>query len=286
MTTAGWRVPSAQAEEVRRRLRDSGALADDRHVLHEEGFVVFPVREGVHAPPELVGARVDRAFDPRSDPGPRSYREGVRLSPELVRGLPRAFDVVGDIVLIRLPDELIPSSTEIGRALLEFVPTARLVVRDAGVQGWQRTRRVVRIAGDGPLRTFHRENGLTLEVDLATAYFSPRLGREHALVAAAVRRNERVFDLCAGIGPFSFAIASTGLAGPIVAVDANGAAIELLESNRHRLGYDAQIRSVCATLEEFLPSAGIAERVVLNLPREGIKYLTSVGNTVAPSGTL
>ena len=136
------------------------------------------------------------------------------------------------------------------------------------------------------MRTRHQENGLALEVDVEAAYFSPRLGREHALVAAQVGEAESVFDLCAGVGPFSLAIAHTGPSGPIVAVDANPAAIELLESNRHRLGFDRRIRSVCADLAEFLTIAGVADRVIFNLPREGIKYLTSVGTAVSPSGTL
>jgi tRNA (guanine37-N1)-methyltransferase len=286
MTGRGWRIAAAEAEGVRRVLRDRGLLRDDQAVVREGGDVIFPLRGGAEPPAGLSGARVEREFEARADRGPRNYREAVDLPPELAALLPRAFDVVGDIVLIRLPEELVPRSEEIGRALLEFVPGARLVARDEGVHGWRRTRQLVRIAGDGPWRTVHRENGLALEVDVETAYFSPRLGREHALVAAQVRRQESVFDLCAGIGPFSLTIARAGPSGPIVAVDANPAAIALLESNRHRLGFDVRIRSVCQTMEEFLPSAGVADRVVFNLPREGIKYLTSVGTAVAPAGTL
>ena len=286
MTGAGWRVPSVEAERVRRLLRDRGALRDDRDVVHEDGHVVFPLRDGAEVPSDFPGEPVVREFPSRPRPAPRSYRDLLTLPAELAELLPRAFDVVGDIVLIRLPDELEPRSEEIGRALLEFVPSARLVVRDEGVHGWQRTRQLVRLAGEGPARTLHRENGLALEVALETAYFSPRLGREHGRVAELVRSGESVLDLCAGIGPFSLAIASAGRAREIVAVDANPAAIRLLESNRHRLGFDGRIRAVCADLEEFLPSAGVADRVVFNLPREGIKYLTSVGKSVSAAGTL
>jgi tRNA G37 N-methylase Trm5 len=38
-------------------------------------------------------------------------------------------------------------------------------------------------------------------------------------------------------------------------------------------------------LEQFVPSAGTADRVVLNLPHEGIKYLPSVSAAVSPGGT-
>ncbi len=286
MTTPGWRVVASEAERVRRILREDGLLREDLGVAHEPGHVVFPLRESKGPGPSIPGTLVEQAFVERPDRGPRSYRDALTWPPELAALLPRAFDVVGDIVLIRLPDELLARAEEVGHALLEFVPGARLVVRDEGVHGWQRTRRLVRIAGEGPARTVHRENGLGIEVDLEAAYFSPRLGREHARVAGVVGPGERVFDLCAGIGPFSLAIAAGGRAREIVAVDANPEAIRLLESNRHRLGFDGRIVAVCADLEEFLPSAGVADRVVFNLPREGIKYLTSVGNSVSPAGTL
>jgi tRNA (guanine37-N1)-methyltransferase len=144
----------------------------------------------------------------------------------------------------------------------------------------------VRIAGNGDWSTRHRENGLELEVDLGRAYFSPRLAGEHARVAAAVGPDETVFDLCCGIGPFALAIARRGRAKRVVAVDANLEAIRLLERNAHRLGLGSRIEARAEPLEAFLPSAGVSARAILNLPLEGIKYITSVGAAVARGGTL
>jgi tRNA (guanine37-N1)-methyltransferase len=202
------------------------------------------------------------------------------------RLLPRAFDVVGDIVLIRIPPEFSSEAGRIGRALLEFVPGARLVGWDRGVHGEFRQREIVPIAGDGAFRTLHRENGLILEVDLTEAYFSPRLSREHARVSAAIAEPERVLDLCCGVGPFTMAIADGGKAREVEAVDSNPAAIQLLELNRARITTRTVIRSAVASLESFLPSAKPGERAILNLPREGIKYLPQVARLLKPGGWL
>jgi tRNA (guanine37-N1)-methyltransferase len=278
-------VPRSEGERVRRELADSGCLRTDLKIRAEGDSVVLPLARSL--PPRSFGGEVEeREFDVVSAERPRSYRELLHLDEAEAALLPRAFDVVGEIVLIRLPRELEGRAGEVGEALLAFVPGARLVGLDRGVKGPERLRALERIAGSGPWTTRHSENGLSIEVDLERAYFSPRLAREHALVAAAVRAGERVYDLCCGVGPFALSIARDGRAREIVAVDFNPDAIRLLKANLERLGLSGKVRAVEAPLEGFLPSAPTADRVILNLPREGIKYIASVGAVVGPGGTL
>jgi len=286
MRSAGWRVARSEAERVRRDLRERGCLRPDLAVVRTDEFVTFPITSGPLDPLPDGGVAVEAEFEPHGRMSVRNYRDLLDWAPEDVRRLPRSYDVVGDVVLVRIPRELLDRSEAIGRALLAFVPGARVVARDEGVHGTARRRRLVRLAGEGGFRTRHRENGLDLEVDLERAYFSPRLGGEHARVAAEVRPGETVFDLCCGIGPFSLAIARDGRASAIVAVDSNPDAIELLEANQGRLRLAGRIRAVVGDVGAFVAASGVAQRVVLNLPHEGIKYLTSVGKSVAPGGVL
>lgn len=284
MRSLGWRVAPDSAELAHRSLRAAGVLRSEADVVRSEQFVVFPVRSPPDPPPE-VGELVEEEFPERAAPE-QNYRDLLSLPPAEAAELPRSFDIVGDVVVVRIPPALVHRSEEIGGALLRFVPGARVVARDEGVHGPERRRTLVRVAGSGEFRTVHRENGLSLEVDLGRAYFSPRLAREHARVAAAVRPNETVFDLCCGVGPFALTIARDGRARRVLAVDSNPAAIELLEASADRAGLGGRIEAVARPIEELLPTAGVADRVVLNLPHEGIKYASQVGTTVAPGGTL
>jgi tRNA (guanine37-N1)-methyltransferase len=286
MRSPGWRVARSEAERVRRDLRERGSLRSDLEVQRTHEFVTFPLLRPPSEPLPSGGVLVEAEFSPSGRAPTRNYRVLLDWSPEAARRLPRSYDVVGDVVLVRIPHELLERSGEIGRALLAFVPGARVVGRDEGVHGTARRRHLVPIAGGGGFRTRHRENGLDLEVDLERAYFSPRLGREHARVAELVRPDERVWDLCCGVGPFSLTIARDGRAREIVAVDSNPDAIELLASNLARLHPRRPVRAVVADVGDFVASFGVADRVILNLPHEGIKYLTSVGKSVAPAGVL
>jgi tRNA (guanine37-N1)-methyltransferase len=286
MIASGLLVPRARGEEVRRDLVDSGLLRSDLEIRHEGDFLVLPLLGGPDAVPPGWGEVVEREFRESGPKGPTRYSDLLPWSDREKEALPRSFDIVGDIVLIRLPEELGSRKEAVGEALLKFVPGARLVGLDHGVHGPERRRAVERVAGSGPWRTRHKENGVELEVDVERAYFSPRLAREHARVAEDVRSGDRVYDLCCGVGPFSVTIARFGRAARVTAVDANPDAIRLLRDTLSRHPYGGRVVALTARLEEFLPTAAPVERVAMNLPHEGIKYLSSVARTVAPGGRL
>ncbi len=277
-------APPAEAESVRQSLRARGLLRHGVRVARSESDVLFPVTAAPEPPIERT--RVEERELPAEPATPRSYRELVHLTAELEALLPRAFDVLGDVVLIRLPPELGPHASEIGAALLTFVPGARRVGWDRGVHGEARLRQLTPLAGTGPWRTRHHENGLEFVVDPEAAYFSPRLAREHARIASEVLPGETVWDLCCGVGPFALTIARRAVAHRIVAVDSNPAAIALLQENARRLGVMDRVEPWNESIERFVPSAGTADRVVLNLPHEGIKYLPSVSAAAARGGTI
>jgi tRNA (guanine37-N1)-methyltransferase len=285
MKVRALRVPRSRGEQSRRTLRDHGLLRTDLEVGHDGDDLLFPIRDDAPVPPGL-GKLEEAEFTPSSSRGPQDYRELLAWPPAELVDLPRSFDVVGDIVLIRLPSGLQSRGPEIGEALLRFVPGARLVGQDRGVQGPDRRRNVVRLAGAGPWTTEHRENGLALDVDLEGAYFSPRLAREHARVASEIRAGERVYDLCCGVGPFSVTIARDGRAAQVVAIDANPRAIECLRATLGRYPFGGRVEVVEGRLEQFGDGRAAFENVIFNLPHEGIKYLPSVANLVSRAGRL
>lgn len=285
MRAPALRVPLAQGEEVRRRLADLGCVRPDLEIRVDGDALLLPLVEPSDLPTDL-GPATEAEFEPRSSRGPAGYRDLLDW-PEVDKALlPRSFDVIGDVVLVRLPAALDARRGEIGDALLRFVPHARVVGVDRGVAGEARLRRIERIAGAGGWSTRHRENEIELDVDVERAYFSPRLAREHARVADAVTPGETVYDLCCGVGPFAVAIALAGRARLVRAVDANPDAVRLLRSTAARYRLDTRLAAEVDRVERWGPHQPPADRVVFNLPREGIKYLAQVAPLVAPGGQL
>ena len=281
------RVPISRGEEERRALQEQGNLRTDLKVRREGEFLLLPLQEGA-APPEGQGGEMMVAeFEsfPSSE-DPRRYQDLVECPPTIREKLPRSFDVIGDIVLVRIPRGLDSYGPRIGEALLKFVPRSRIVGRDRGVKGVERRRSLERLAGSGGWGTVHRENGVAIHADVELAYFSPRLAREHAWVSDSVQSGEVVYDLCCGVGPFALAIAHAGRASRVVAVDRNPAAIALLGSSLRELKGGPPVETIPADISDFLERAAPADRAILNLPLEGIKYLPSVARRVRPVGRI
>jgi tRNA (guanine37-N1)-methyltransferase len=89
------------------------------------------------------------------------------------------------------------------------------------ISGTYRIRDYTFIAGEHKTQTIHREFGCQFHVDIAKAYFSPRLSHEHQRVASLVQSCETVVDLFAGVGPFSVMIAKKNPNVKVYAVDLN-----------------------------------------------------------------
>ena len=105
-------------------------------------------------------------------------------------------------------------------------------------------------------------------------------------MAAEVRPGESVYDLCCGVGPFSVTFARDGRARRVIAVDANPEAISLLRSTLGRYPFGPTVTPTEARVEAFAASAEPVDRIVLNLPREGIKYAALVAPLLTPGGSL
>ncbi|MHB8351877.1 MAG: methyltransferase domain-containing protein, partial [Thermoplasmata archaeon] len=116
--------------------------------------------------------------------------------------------------------------------------------------------------------------------------FSPRLAREHDRVSRAARPDERILDLCCGIGPFALTFAVRGPSLRITAVDLNPEAIALLRENAELLSVSDRVRAHCSDASEFLRDGPLFDRAVLNLPHAGAGLLGPLSERVAPGGTV
>jgi len=195
------------------------------------------------------------------------YRD---LFPEGLRErLPRAFDVVGDICIIKLPEEFLPIRKSVGSAILKTYKHMRVVCIDGGVTGDQRVRDLEIIAGERRTETEHRENGCRYRLDVAQVYFSPRLSGERALIASLTGRGESVWDMFCGVGPFSIPIAKA--AREVCASDINENAIRYLRENM-KLNRVKNIDPFCGDARDAFRDKKF-DRVVMNLPHCSLDFL-------------
>lgn len=210
-----------------------------------------------------------------------------QLPPHLLSILPRALDIIGDIAVINLPSELKTHKQAIGSAILKTHRNLKTVLAKIGaVSGTYRLRELELIAGEKKTTTVYKEYGCQYQVDVATAYFSPRLSHEHNRVASLVQTRETVVDLFAGVGPFSVLIAKKNINTRIYAVDINPEAVQLLKKNIRLNRVDNQVIPILEDARQAVKDKllGVADRVIMNLPKKAIEFVDVACKTIKPSG--
>ena len=155
--------------------------------------------------------------------------------------------------------------------------------------GDYRTRQLDWIAGEKRTCTIHRESGCSFRVDLAQAYFSPRLSYERSRIAAMVADNvgrETIVNFFSGVGCFSIRIAKSAPRAVIYSVDINPNAIRYMLQNTRRNAVSHQVTPILGDAwmiaGELFKAA--ADRVLLPLPEKSLLYLSTATETIRQEG--
>jgi len=210
-----------------------------------------------------------------------------KLPAHLLASIPHAIDFVGDVAVIEVPPELESHKTTIGEAILKTHKQVRTVLAKSGaVEGVYRVREFDVIAGIGKTETVHKEYGCIYHVNLAKAYFSPRLSHEHDRVASQAKDGETVIDMFAGVGPFSVLIAKRHKNIRVYAIDVNPDAVNYLKRNIETNHVGKNVTPILGDIRQIVKTRliGVADRVIMNLPEKAAEYLDVACETLKSAG--
>ena len=210
------------------------------------------------------------------------------LSEEENDQLISAFDQIGDIIIVRIPDSLISKKQIIGKTLLEQVSTANSVFyQSSPVEGDFRTRQLEVIAGEDKTETEYRENGCRFIVDVEKAFFSPRLSTERERIAGLVKDGEVVVNMFGGVGMFSLLAAKDNVC-TVYNIDINPVAAQLCKENAQINKLKGEVISLngdaTKVIEEQLTEK--ADRVLMLLPERSDEFLDSALNCLKKEGII
>jgi len=210
-----------------------------------------------------------------------------KLPPHLLASLPHAIDLVGDIAVVEIPPELRDYKTTVGKAILAtHKRLSTVLAKSSAVGGEYRLREFETIAGVKKTQTVYKEHGCVFHVDLAKAYFSPRLSYEHNRVASLVEEDETMLDMFAGVGPFSILIAKKHKKVHVYAVDKNPEAIQLLRKNIAANRVESKITPILGEATQIVAAKlkGSSDRVIMNLPEKAIEYVDTACQAIQRKG--
>jgi len=134
----------------------------------------------------------------------------------------KSFDVIGNIAILNIP-KFKTNEKKVAmiwaKKLLRKHKNIRGVFVKTKIAGRLRVPRLVWIFGNKKTVTVYKENGVLMKVDVATCYFSPRLGTDRLEIAKNVKKNENVLVMFSGIAPYGIIIAKHSRAKQVVCVE-------------------------------------------------------------------
>lgn len=200
-----------------------------------------------------------------------------------------AFDQIGEIIVVRIPDCLLPKRQTIGHALLDSVKIVRSVYcQKEAVKGDYRTRKLELIAGEDNTETQYKESGCRFVVDVENAFFSPRLSYERERIAGLVQDGETIVNMFGGVGMFSI-IAAKSTDCVVYSIDSNPTASILCMRNVALNGKMAgTVTSICGEASQVVGdmTAGVSDRTLMLLPERSDEFLDSAVRTTADGGVI
>jgi len=188
-----------------------------------------------------------------------------------------AFDQIGSIIILRIPDSLFSKRKLIGEVLLEKVKTAKSVFyQSSPVEGDYRIRKLELLAGEDKTETEYKEHACRFKVDVEKTFFSPRLSTERERIANMVNDGETVVNMFGGVGVFSI-VAARKKKCHVYNIDINPYAAKLCLENILLNKLKGTVESIegdaARVIEEKLQDVG--DRVLMLLPERSDEFLGS-----------
>jgi len=199
-----------------------------------------------------------------------------------------AFDQIGDIIIVRIPDSLLSKKKIIGETLLSEVKIAKSVFYQASsVAGDFRTRNLEILAGEDNTETEYNEFGCKFTVDVENAFFSPRLSTERERIANLIQDGEVITNMFAGIGMFSI-MAAKKKKCIVYSLDINPIASKLCEKNIKSNKLAGKVISINGDASEIINKQLVdkSDRTLMLLPERSDEFLESAINTTKNEGII
>jgi tRNA (guanine37-N1)-methyltransferase len=202
-----------------------------------------------------------------------------RLDENTRTKLVKSYDIIGDIIVIRIPPDVESNGAIIAEALHTIYPRVRTIVAVplySRTDELYRTRDLKVIWGEESLETTYKERGCIFKADLKHVFVSPRLSYERMRIAQKVAAGETIVNMFAGVGCFSILIAKLQPQTKIYSIDVNPHAYEYMKENVTLNRVEGQVLPILGDArEEVEKLEGVADRVLMPLPEQAHAFLPS-----------
>ena len=198
-----------------------------------------------------------------------------KLTTKQLKLIPRSQEIIGDILILEIPEELEKKEKIIAEAYLKFNKNVFTIVKKSKMHsGVFRTRKVEVLAGLRNKQTIHNENGIQLKIHLEKVYFSARSANERLRIAKQVKKGENVLIMFSGAGPFPIVIAKNSEVKKVYGIELNPIGYQLALENVLLNNLVDKVDIINGDVQEILPKIRKKfDRIAMPLPKTSQDFL-------------
>ncbi|MFX1428828.1 MAG: class I SAM-dependent methyltransferase family protein [Promethearchaeota archaeon] len=214
------------------------------------------------------------------------------LTEEQLSLLPRGFQTLGQVIILKLNPKIIEKKELIGKKCLEIFPSIKSVYINKGkISGtFREPDNIEFLLGIKNPIVEHKEHGLIYRFDITKIMFSKGNVNERKYLPTLVKNGEIIVDMFAGIGYFSLPIAKHSPAGKIYSIELNPESYNYLVENIKINHLDEKIipiRGNCKIEVVKLSESEIkADRVIMGVFPAPKDYIKEGLSLVKDEGTM
>lgn len=215
-----------------------------------------------------------------------------KLSSEELSLLPRGFQTLGKIIILKLNPRLKEREKEIGSACLKLFPSIKSIFINRGkiVGTFREPEKIEWIAGENTPIVRHKEHDVIYQFDITKIMFSKGNLNERKFLATLVMNGEVIVDMFAGIGYFSLPIAKHSNVERIYSIELNPVSYKYLEENiklNHLEKKILPINGDCKVEVVKLSKSGVrADRIIMGVFPAPKEYIKDALSLVKDKGTM
>ncbi|MBY8984911.1 MAG: class I SAM-dependent methyltransferase family protein [Candidatus Lokiarchaeota archaeon] len=199
--------------------------------------------------------------------------------------LPRGFQTLGNIIILKLNPKLLKKKKKIGQTYLDLLPKIRSVYVNKGriIGSFREPENIEFLVGKDDPIVEHKEHGIKYRFDITKIMFSQGNLSERRFLATLVKKGEIVVDMFAGMGYFSLPIAKHSEVEQIYSIELNPTSYKTLLENIKINHLEEKITAINGDSKKEvleLSKSGLrADRVIMGVfpaPKEYIKEALSL----------
>ena len=197
--------------------------------------------------------------------------------------LPRKWEKIGEVVIIKIPENLLKYKEEIGQTYAEVLKCKSTLNDVKGIRGELRKPGFELIYGSKNTETVHKENGISYKLDPRKIMFSSGNMDERIRMGKIVENHETVVDLFAGIGYFTLPIAVHCHPKRVFSCEKNPLSYKYLCQNIVRNHVTHIVKPLLGDNRETAP-CDTADRVVMGYIKKTEIFLPTAFKTLKKNG--